>query len=337
MAIKVAINGFGRIGKNFFHAVMQDPQARKHLVISAINIGTGNIASVPYLIKYDTLLGSVDWPMQLEGNILTVQDQRITLLAETDPAKINWQDLHIDWVVEATGKFTKAADARKHILSGACKVLITAPAEGEDITVLPGINCNAYKSEHAIVSLGSCTTNAVAPMVKILDETFGIENAVFTTVHAYTNSQALLDVERRDLRDSRAAAVNIIPSSTGANKVVTKVLPHLTGKIKGMSLRVPVAKVSIIDLVCTLNQQTTAVEINDTFTAAARSSLAGYIQVCAEPLVSSDFYRNSNSVIIDAQLTQVQGNVCKVFGWYDNEWGYSERLKDFLISTTQVV
>lgn len=332
--LRIAINGYGRIGKNFLLTICADERAKSQIEVVAINGGGSATDMIAYLTKFDTFLGIYPGTISAENDHIVIDGHRIRVLAEREPEKLPWKELAIDWVVDCTGAFTKAAQAQRHIKAGAQKVLISAPATGEDITIIPGINMQAYNAaEHAIVSLGSCTTNAIVPMLAVLDKAFGIDTALFTTVHAYTNSQALLDVERRDFRDSRAAALNTVPSTTGANKTVVKVLPQLAGKCHGMSLRVPTGKGSIMDLVCTLHKSPNADMVHEAFVQAAQSDLKGILQVTNDPLVSSDINKNSHSVIIDTHLTITHGRVCKTFGWYDNEWGYSCRMRDFLMHT----
>lgn len=330
--MNIAINGFGRIGRNFLRALLKDPQASKKITVAAINIGPGDIKLAAHLFKHDTLLGPFQGTVEVDDSSLVVNGNRIALLAQTDPAKINWKQYAIDWVVECTGKFTKREGAQLHINAGAKQVLISAPAHGEDITIIPGVNDVAYDAtKHKIVSLGSCTTNAFLPTLKVLNDAFTLTQGFMTTVHAYTNSQVLLDVERSDPRRARAAALNIIPTTTGAGKLVGKILPELDGKIGACSLRVPVGKCSLLDLSFTAAKSITVQSINDAFTKAAQGNLKGIVAITQEPLVSSDFSGNDHSVTIDAPLTQTQGTMGKVFGWYDNEWGYSVRLKDFLM------
>ncbi|MFC1841811.1 type I glyceraldehyde-3-phosphate dehydrogenase [Candidatus Dependentiae bacterium] len=329
--INVAINGFGRIGRNFLRVVLEDENALKKMHVVAINVGPACLESVAHMFKYDTIMGTFKGDVYIKKNELRINDHRITILNELDPKKIEWFEYGIDWVVDATGKFTDREGAMLHIESGAKRVLITAPAKDEDITIIPGVNDDQFDPEkHKIVSLGSCTTNAIVPMLKILDDAFGIQNGFMTTIHAYTNTQVLLDVERKDLRRARAAALNIIPTTTGAMKVLCKVLPHLDGLVKGVAVRVPVGNVSLIDLVFVAKDQISKEKINKVFELKAERDLKGIVNVSHEPLVSCDYCGNSHSVVIDGLLTDVTGNVGKVFGWYDNEWGYSARLKDFL-------
>lgn len=332
--IKVAINGFGRIGKNFLRAFLQDENAQKYIEISVINIGKGDPQAAAYALKYDTLMGTYKCAVEYKDNNLYVDKYVIPVIAQLDPEKAPWKSYNIDWVVEASGHFTQRKGAQMHLNAGAKSVLITAPAHDEDVTIIPGVNYNKYNiNNHKIVSLGSCTTNALFPTLKVLEDAFGIEYACMTTVHAYTNTQALLDVDAtsKDLRRGRAAALNIVPSTTGAMKLVERVMPQLKNKITGCSLRVPVGKVSLIDLTAVLKKNVSSQEINQEFKRLSQSTLKGIVDFTLEPLVSSDYYGNSNSVIIDGLMTESEANISKVFGWYDNEWGYSERLKDFLI------
>lgn len=339
--VKIAINGFGRVGKNFLRAILKDKVALEKLDVTVINIGKGEIETIDLAFKYDSVLGTYSGPEEVsfQDDSLIIGSKKIKIIAQTDPLKINWKQFGIDWVVDASGKFTKREDAQKHINSGAKKVLITAPAHGEDVTIIPGVNYSDYKDSFKIISLGSCTTNALAPMLKVLVNNFEIEHVAMTTVHAYTNSQALLDSlpNKNHIRRARAAAINIVPSTTGATEVIGKIIPQVKGKAVGCSLRVPVAKVSIVDLVVTVNRQNisdiSASKINKLYENAAESDLKNILEFCKEPLVSCDFAGNPSSVIIDSLMTQTTGNTIKLMGWYDNEWGYSSRLKDFLLYT----
>lgn len=333
MKLCIAINGFGRIGRNFLRVVMADQRAKNTLEIVAINIGPGKPEMLAHLFKHDTLMGQFPGNVEYDDGVLVVDGVAIRILTEKDPQQIDWKKFSIDWVVDASGKFTHRDGAQLHIAAGARNVLITAPAQGEDITIIPGVNMDDYDARsHNIVSLGSCTTNAVVPMLKVLHEAFEVANGFMTTTHAYTNDQVLLDVEHKDPRRARAAALNIIPTTTGAMKVLDRVYPQLSGKIGGCALRVPVGKVSLIDLTVVTKKSLSGEAINKAFEAAAQiSSLHDIVKVSWEPLVSSDYSGSPYSVIIDALLTDVRGNCGKVFGWYDNEWGYSVRLKDFLM------
>lgn len=328
--MKIAINGFGRIGRNFLRALFSDPVALKKLHVVALNIGPANPESVAYSFKYDTIMGIFDGDVSYAAHKLSINGHTIKIYAETDPVKINWKQDGVQWVVDCSGKFTKKVDAQKHITAGAEHVLISAPSSDADVTVILGVNTKAYTGQQ-IVSLGSCTTNAVAPLLQIIHKKFEILSAYMTTIHAYTNNQTLLDVDQSDLRRSRAAALNIIPTTTGAMKVVSKVLPELAGKIEGCSLRVPVAKVSLVDLAFVAKMPLSSEGLNALCTQAAQGALSGIMQITDQELVSSDFSQNSHSVIVDQKLTQVVGSLGKIFGWYDNEWGYSCRLKDFLV------
>lgn len=331
--MRIALNGFGRIGRSFVRALFADQQALKNIELVAINIGPAQLQTVAHMFTYDTLMGTYSGSVSMKDNQLTIDGHTIELLTECDPAAINWKSRNIDWVVEASGCFTKREGAQKHCDAGAQKVLITAPAKNEDVSIVPGVNDTAYDAQkHTIVSLGSCTTNAFAVMLKVLHENFVLEDVHMTTVHAYTNTQVLLDVEDSDLRRSRAAALNIIPTTTGAAKVLSKIMPELDGKVRAMAIRVPVAKVSLLDVTFSAQKKMDITSINKAFVDAATSSLSGKLGIAKEPLVSSDFSGNNYSVVIDTLATDVQGKLAKVLGWYDNEWGYSVRLKDFLLS-----
>lgn len=331
--ITIAVNGFGRIGRNFVRALLQDKEACRKIKLAVINIGPGDSSMVAHMFKYDTIMGIYPGSVSLNGTTLTIDNHQITIIAQKDPSAIDWKKYGIDWVVEASGKFTKKEGAELHLKSGAKQVLITAPASGEDAAIIPGVNLASYNPEkNRIVSLGSCTTNAFIPMLKVLNDNFGITGGFMTTIHAYTNSQVLLDVEGEDLRRSRAAALNIIPTTTGASKMLAKIIPELDGKIDAISIRVPVAKVSLIDIAFKAKKPVTKELINDAFIKAAKSTeLKGIVDLSMEPLVSSDYAGNPFSVVIDGQLTTAQGDMGKAFGWYDNEWAYSLRLKDFLM------
>jgi glyceraldehyde 3-phosphate dehydrogenase len=329
--IKIAINGFGRIGKTFLRTLLADKEALKQIAPTVINVGPGTIEHTAYTFKYDTLMGTYPGTVSMDGNDIIIDGMRIHIIKQTDPSACNWKEFNIDWVVEATGKFVKRNLAQQHLNAGAHNVLITAPACHETECLIPGINLERYDKKNNIVSLGSCTTNAVVPMLQTLHKHFGIENAIFTTIHAYTNSQVLLDIEKKMYRQSRAAALNCIPSTTGAAESITHILPFLDGKIAGTAYRIPVGKVSIVDVVFTAQKPISIKAINQSFCHESKESLRGILDVSCEPLVSSDFNNNPYSVIIDADLTEARGNLGKVSGWYDNEWGYSSRLKDFLL------
>ncbi len=326
MAIRVAINGFGRIGRTSAKIILN----KKDIELVAINDLT-DTKTLAHLFKYDTLMGIFPGTVVAKKNALIINGVSIAVISESDPSDIKWRSYKIDWVVESSGYFTKRKEANKHIDAGAKHVLITAPAEGDDVSIIPGVNMSSFNPKNKIVSLGSCTTNAFIPMLAVLDKAFGIKAGFMTTIHAYTNTQVLLDVEHKDLRRSRAAALNIIPTSTGASEMIEKILPELAGKLTSTSIRVPVAKVSIIDLSVEVERPISAAKINAAFKKAGQTSMKGIMDLTMEPLVSSDFSGNSYSVVIDGLLTAAQGRLGKAFGWYDNEWGYSERLKDFLL------
>ncbi len=330
--ITIAINGFGRIGRTFLRALYSDKKASSVINVAVINIGPARIDMVANMFTYDTLMGIYPGHVALEGTKLIIDNHTIQLVAQTDPLKINWKQFNIDWVVESSGAFTKREKALKHLDAGAGHVLITAPAHDEDVAIIPGVNNDAYNpAKDRIVSLGSCTTNALIPTLKVLHDSCGIVEGFMTTIHAYTNTQVLLDVETSDPRRSRAAALNIIPTSTGASDMLDKIIPSLKGKIQSVSIRVPVAKVSLIDLVFRSQKKITKAFLNDLFKKASETSLKGIVGYTDKELVSSDFSGNNHSVIIDSKLTEAHETMGKIFGWYDNEWGYSMRLVDFLM------
>jgi glyceraldehyde 3-phosphate dehydrogenase len=327
MAIKVGINGFGRIGRNIMRAALRDGEVD----FVAVNDLT-DAKTLAHLLKYDSVLGNLDRDIEASGDGITVDGDTFKVLSAKDPSQLPWKDLGVEVVFESTGKFTKRDDAAKHLAAGAKKVIITAPATGPDITLVMGVNDNAYdSSKHHVISNASCTTNCLAPLVKVLHESFRINKAWMTTVHAYTNDQNLLDLPHKDLRRARAAALSIIPTTTGAAKAVGEVLPELKGKIDGIAMRVPTPNVSVVDLVALVEKKTTAQEVNAALKAAADGPLAGILQFEQAPLVSIDFRRNPHSSIIDADYTKVMdGDFVKVMAWYDNEWGYSTRCIDLL-------
>ncbi len=330
--MRIAINGFGRIGRAFLRTLLADKATHKKIDVAVINIGPGQIDVIAHLFKYDTIMGTYSGNVRMDGGKLHIDDKIIAVVAKCNPEDIGWQNYQVDWVVDASGHFTKRENAERHIKSGAQHVLITAPATDEDISIIPCINQELFDSKkHQIVSLGSCTTNAFIPMLKVINDNFGILNGFMTTIHAYTNSQVLLDVEAKSLRLSRAAALNIIPTTTGASKMITKILPELGSCIAASSLRVPVGIVSLIDLTVNVKKKTSTQDINAAFLKASQTNLSTLIGFTNEPLVSSDFKGDPHSVIIDGLSTDVQDSMVKVMGWYDNEWGYSERLKDFLL------
>jgi glyceraldehyde 3-phosphate dehydrogenase len=325
---RVGINGFGRIGRNFFRAALERDA---DFEIVAFN-DLGDVPTMAHLLKHDSVLGNFDGEVEESGGSLTINGKEMRGLAERDPANLPWRDLEVDIAIESTGFFTNREGAQKHLDAGAKKVVISAPATDPDITIVLGVNDDAYDAEkHSIISNASCTTNCVAPMAKVLDDTFGIEQGFMTTIHAYTNDQQILDLPHKDLRRARAAAINLIPTSTGAAKAIGLVLPHLQGKVDGISVRAPVPTGSITDLVVTLRGSATADSVNAAFRAAAESGpLAPYLDYSTEPLVSRDIVHSPASCIFDSELTMASGSFAKVFGWYDNEWGYSCRLVDLV-------
>ncbi|MPY59503.1 type I glyceraldehyde-3-phosphate dehydrogenase [Streptomyces spongiae] len=328
MTIRVGINGFGRIGRNYFRALLEQGA---DIEIVAVN-DLGDTATTAHLLKYDTILGRLKAEVSHTEDTITVDGKTIKVLSERDPADIPWGELGVDIVIESTGIFTKKADAEKHIAGGAKKVLISAPAKDEDITLVMGVNQDKYDpANHHIISNASCTTNCVAPMAKVLDENFGIVKGLMTTVHAYTNDQRILDFPHKDLRRARAAAENIIPTTTGAAKATALVLPQLKGKLDGISMRVPVPTGSVTDLVIELDREVTKDEINTAFQKAAEGQLKGILEYTEDQIVSSDIVNWPASCTFDSSLTMVQGNQVKVVGWYDNEWGYSNRLVDLTV------
>ena len=327
MAIKVGINGFGRIGRNILRAAL----AHHDVDVVAVNDIT-DTATLAHLLKYDSILGNLTVPVSADGDSIKVGSDQFKVYAQKDPAQLPWKDLGVEVVFESTGRFTKREDAAKHIAAGARKVIITAPATNPDVTVVLGVNDGAYdKSKHHIISNASCTTNCIAPLAKVVHESFGIKKAWMTTVHAYTNDQNLLDLPHKDLRRARAAALSIIPTTTGAAKAVGEVLPALKGKIDGIAMRVPVPNVSVVDLNALVDKKTTAEEVNAALKAASDGPLKGIMQFVTEPLVSIDFRGNPHSSMVDAEYTKVMdGDFVKVLAWYDNEWGYSSRCVDLL-------
>jgi glyceraldehyde 3-phosphate dehydrogenase len=327
MALKVGINGFGRIGRNIMRAAL----GRTDIDFVAVNDLT-DAKTLAHLLKYDSVLGNIDAAVEARDGAIAVNGDEFKVLAVKDPAQLPWKDLGVDVVFEGTGIFTKRDDAAKHLTAGAKKVIITAPATGPDVTIVLGVNDGAYdKKAHHIVSNASCTTNCLAPVAKVLDETFGIRRGWMTTVHAYTNDQNLLDLPHKDLRRARAAAMSIIPTTTGAAKAVGEVLPQLKGKLDGIAMRVPTPNVSVVDLVVTVDKKVTAEDVNAAFKTAADGPLKGILQFCTDPLVSIDFRGNQHSSILDAAYTKVMdGDFIKVLAWYDNEWGYSSRCVDLL-------
>jgi glyceraldehyde 3-phosphate dehydrogenase len=328
VAIRVGINGFGRIGRNFYRAVRA---AGADIEIVGVNDLTDN-ATLAHLLRYDSILGRLGQDVKSSETEITVGGKSFAVLAEKDPAALPWKDLGADIVIESTGRFTKAVDAQKHLDGGAQKVIISAPAEKEDITIVMGVNHTSYDpAAHHVISNASCTTNCVAPMAKVMLENFGIEKGLMTTIHAYTNDQVILDFPHKDLRRARGAATNIIPTSTGAAKATALVLPELKGKLDGIAMRVPVPTGSVTDLVLTLGRETDRAEVNAAFQAASQGSLKGFLEYTEDPIVSSDIVTSPASCTFDSGLTMVQGNQAKIVGWYDNEWGYSNRLVDLVL------
>ncbi|HEX9032104.1 MAG TPA: type I glyceraldehyde-3-phosphate dehydrogenase [Streptosporangiaceae bacterium] len=327
MTVRVGINGFGRIGRNFWRAVHASRPTGFEIV--AAN-DLGDIHTFAHLLKYDTLLGTLDVDVSVADGSIVAGDQKMAWFAERDPAALPWKDLGVDLVVESTGHFTDASGAAKHLDAGAKKVIISAPAKGEDITIVLGVNDSSYDpSAHNIISNASCTTNCVAPMAKVLLDSFGIVKGLMTTIHAYTNDQVILDFAHKDLRRARAAAQNIIPTTTGAAKATSLVLPSLKGKMDGLSMRVPVMDGSVTDLVVQLEREVTAQEVNEAYLAAAIDGpLQPYLHYSTDPIVSSDIVGTPWSCTFDAPLTMASGDMVKVVGWYDNEWGYTSRLVD---------
>ncbi len=328
MAITIGINGFGRIGRLVLRTIMERKEAIDVAVINDLTDTKTNA----HLFKYDSSYGIYPGRVECTEDSIIIDGRQVKVLAERDPAKIPWAEYGVEIVIESTGLFTDAGKASAHRQGGAKKVIISAPAKGEDITIVLGVNEDIYDSKkHHIISNASCTTNCFAPMVKVLHDNFGVSRGLLTTAHSYTNDQRLLDMYHRDLRRARAAAVNIIPTSTGAARAVALVIPELKGKLNGIALRVPTPTVSICDFVADLKKEVAAEEVNQAFKAAAEGRLKGILEYCDEPLVSMDFKGNPASAIIDAENTMViDGNMVKVLGWYDNEWGYSNRLVDLV-------
>ncbi|KXK61119.1 glyceraldehyde-3-phosphate dehydrogenase [Micromonospora rosaria] len=327
MTIRVGINGFGRIGRNFFRAVLA---SGADIEVVAVNDLTDN-ATLAHLLKYDSILGRLPHEVKATADEITVGGKTIKAFAERDPSKLPWGEAGVDVVIESTGFFTDATKAKAHVDGGAKKVIISAPAKNEDVTVVMGVNDGQYDpAKHTIISNASCTTNCLAPMAKVLHDTFGIEKGLMTTIHAYTQDQNLQDAPHSDLRRARAAALNIVPTSTGAAKAIGLVLPELKGKLDGYALRVPIPTGSATDLTVTVGRETTVDEVNAALKAAAEGPLQGILTYNEDPIVSADIVTDPASCIYDAPLTKVIGNQVKVVGWYDNEWGYSNRLVDLV-------
>jgi glyceraldehyde 3-phosphate dehydrogenase len=323
MSVKVGINGFGRIGRNFFRAARSQGVDFDFVAVNDIT----DSSTLAHLLKYDSVLGNLDADISATEEGITVDGDGFKVLAEKDPGNLPWKELGVEVVVESTGLFTDRDNAEKHLSAGAQKVIISAPAKGEDITIVLGVNEDDYDPDnHHVISNASCTTNCVVPMASVLEESFGIDRALMTTCHAYTNDQNLLDLPHKDLRRARAAAINIVPASTGAAKATSLAIPKLKGRMDGMAFRVPVPDGSVTDLVCILEREVSAEEVNAAFRAAGEGRLSGLLKYTEDPLVSSDVVGDPHSCVFDALLTMAIGNLVKVVGWYDNEWGYSNRL-----------
>ncbi len=328
MTVRIGINGFGRIGRNFFRAARKTGADFEFVAVNDIT----DARTLAHLLRYDSVLGILDAEIKATEDGLSVDGHEFRVLAERDPANLPWKDLGVQIVVESTGLFTEREKANKHVEAGAEKVIISAPAKGEDITIVMGVNDERYDpATHQVISNASCTTNCVVPMAHVLSESFGIDRGLMTTVHAYTNDQNLLDLPHKDLRRARAAAINIVPASTGAAKASSLVLPQLKGKMDGQAMRVPVPDGSVTDLVCVLNRDVSVEEVNAAYRAASESDrLRGILVYTEDPIVSSDIVGSAASCTFDAGLTMAIGNLVKVIGWYDNEWGYSNRLVDLV-------
>lgn len=325
MAVRIGINGFGRIGRMFCKAAIDEPD----IEIIAIN-DLGDIKSLAHLYKYDSVYGMADEEVSLSGNNLVLDEQEIKIMSETDPSKLKWKEMDIDIVIESTGAFTDRKNAQKHLDAGAKKIIISAPATDPDITVVLGVNEDQYDPfKHNIISNASCTTNCLAPVVKILMDNFGVKKGFLSTIHAYTNDQRILDLPHKDLRRARAAAINIIPTSTGAAKAIGLVIPELQGKMDGIALRAPVPVGSVCDIVCTLEKSASVSDINTVFKKYADTGrLEDILQYTEDPIVSSDVIGSPYSAVFDSLATMAIGDMVKIIAWYDNEWGYSNRLVD---------
>ena len=328
MALKVGINGFGRIGRNFFRAVRK---TGADIDIVSVNDIT-DPGTLAHLLRYDSVHGVLDAEVKATGDGIAIDGKELRVTAERDPGALPWKELGVDVVIESTGLFTDREKAEKHLTAGAKKVVISAPAKGEDITIVMGVNDGDYDpAKHTVISNASCTTNCVVPLAKVLHEAFGIERGFMTTVHAYTNDQNLLDLPHKDLRRARASAINIVPASTGAAKATSLSMPEMKGRLDGTALRVPVPDGSITDLVCIVQRDATVDDVNRAYLEASQSGpLKPYLQYTEDPIVSSDIVGNPHSCIFDSKQTMANGNMVKVMGWYDNEWGYSNRLVDLV-------
>jgi glyceraldehyde 3-phosphate dehydrogenase len=331
MKARVAINGFGRIGRNFYRASLRDREFQDEFEIVAVNDVTDS-KTLAHLLKYDSILRKLDADVEAEQDSFTVNGKETVVLSERDSSSLPWESLSIDYVLEATGLFTNREDAAKHITAGAKKVVITAPAKNPDVTIVLGVNQEKYDiKKHHIVSMASCTTNCIAPLVKVLNDNFGLEYGLMSTCHAYTNDQRILDLPHRDLRRARAACLSIIPTTTGAARSVAEVIPELRGKLDGVALRVPVPDGSIVDLVAQFRKEISVEDINGALKKAAESEMKGIMQYTEEPLVSSDVIGNPYSAVVDSEMTMVIGKFfAKIFAWYDNEWAFSCRLVDLV-------
>ncbi len=327
--MRIAISGFGRIGKMFLKAAIAQGALGKEFDVVAINTRSAVDMHV-HLFKYDSNYGRFDGTVEARNGHFVVNNYEIKWVQETDPLKLPWKELKVDLVLDSTGEFTSREEAEKHLSAGAKKVLISAPAKGVDATIVPGVNEHILSKDMKIFSLASCTTNCLAPVLKVLHDKFEIEHGFLSTIHAYTNDQQVLDASHRDLRRARAAAVNIIPTTTGAAKAIGEVIPELNGKLDGIAFRVPVSCGSINDLVCTVKKQASAKEVNEELKRASQEELKGILGYTEEPLVSSDIVGTTYSSIVDSSLTKAAGNIIKVSSWYDNEYGYSNRLVDFI-------
>jgi len=327
MPIKVGINGFGRIGRNVVRAALDRP----NIEFVAANDLT-DTKTLAHLLKYDSILGVLHGEVKADGDSIIIRDRRIKIFGLKDPAEIDWSSLGAEIVIESTGKFTEAKDAAKHLRGTVRKVIISAPAKNEDVTLVLGVNDDMYDpAKHRIISNASCTTNCLAPVVKVLQDKFGIEKGSMTTIHSYTNDQNVLDFPHKDLRRARAAALNMIPTTTGAAKAIGLVMPALKGKLDGYSMRVPTPDVSAVDLVALLSKNATTEEVNKALEDAANGPMKGILAYTEDPVVSTDMLHNPASSIVDSQMTKVlDGNLCKVLAWYDNEWGYSMRVVDLI-------
>ena len=327
MAVKVGINGFGRIGRNVMRACLGDTD----IEFVAVNDLT-DTKTLAHLFKYDSIMGNLDHRVDASDGMIHVENENFRVYSEKDPGAIPWEEVGAEIVIESTGRFTKAEDAKKHLRGSVKKVVISAPAKGEDVTIVLGVNEEMYDpAKHNIISNASCTTNCLAPVAKVIHDNFGIKSAMMNTIHSYTNDQQLLDLPHKDLRRARAAALSMIPTSTGAAKAVALVIPDLKGKFDGISVRVPTPNVSLVDVVMDVEKETTAEDVNRVLKDAANEELRGILAFCEEPLVSIDFRGNPNSSIVDAENTKViDGTMVKVLSWYDNEWGYSCRVRDLV-------